>query len=91
MQANLNYYKFKVTLTVRTLRWADGMLKEPRKTFMVSYWNISFVVRVERVKGFHYRSLWFKNIIKSKKNQVRESMKKHTKKVERIQHYLTIF
>lgn len=56
------------------------MLKEPRKTFVASYWNISFVIRVESVKGFYYRSLWFKNIIKAKRNQVRESMKEHTNK-----------
>lgn len=81
VQANLNYYKFNVTLTVKTLRWADGMLKEQKnKTFMASYWNINFVVRVERVKGFHYRSLWFKNTAKSKRNQVRESMKEYTNK-----------
>lgn len=73
MQANLNYYKLKVTLTVKTLRWADGMLKEPRKTFMASYQNISFIVRVERVKGFHYRSLSFKNIIKSTKEHTNKN------------------
>lgn len=56
------------------------MLKEPTKTFVASYWNISFVIRVESVKGFYYRSLWFKNIIKAKRNQVRESMKERTNK-----------
>lgn len=37
-------------------------------------------MRVERVKGFHYRSLLFKNIIKNQENQVRESIKEHTNK-----------
>lgn len=53
--------------------------------------GISASFWVESVKGLHYRSLWFKNIIKSKRNQVRESMKEHrNKKVERIQLFKNI-
>lgn len=67
------------------------MLEEPRETFSASYWNLSFLVRLERVKGFHYRNLWFKNITKSKRNQVRENKEEHTnekqKASETVQRY----